>query len=412
MARDSLGREIGNGNRGTMSDMFKESPQEQEQNSEVTVVTTKKTLTAHKFPSNIDQPAKNDKENPAICEVIHFEVYKKGGISFSRESEASAIKAREENKKANKLAYNKLGEKPILNGSGKAVATKIEEKSAYEARLKTWEEARAKFSPRAEGDDRNLGQAAMDVIQEQLNNMRTPKETIEHCFLYMPASVTYSEGANWASEDLGAVGNAISTGLKNTGGGVSNMLKNFGAGAGAEIAQAAAVGIGAAAAGIVGMLGMGAMLGGIGAGLKSAGRVAQNPYAEQLFNGVDFRSFSFEFVFTATNKEEYGQIRNIIKMFRKNSRPGYLTHDGKDIDALYTFPNEFGIFFKTMRNGKYVKNEHLPKLHDCVCTKVDTNFAPGGQWLAHHDGEPISISLSLGFTETQKNAQREIEAGY
>ena len=47
-----------------------------------------------------------------------------------------------------------------------------------------------------------------------------------------------------------------------------------------------------------------------------------------------------------------------------------------------------------------------------MCTKVDTNFAPGGQWLAHNDGEPISISLSLGFTETRKNAQREIEAGY
>jgi hypothetical protein len=399
----------GGGNSGSsMTDMDvvnRESPQELEQNSEVTsVVTTKKTLTAHKFPSNIDQPAKNDKENPAICEVIHFEVYKKGGISFSRASEESAIKARAENKAANKLAYNNLGVKPI-----KAVK---QSQSAFEADLKIWEEGRAKFAPRAEGDERNVGQAAMDVIQEQLKNMRTPKETIEHCFLYMPASVTYSEGANWASEDLGAVGNAISTGLKNTGGGVSNMLKNFGAGAGAEIAQAAAVGIGAAAAGIVGMLGMGAMLGGIGAGLKSAGRVAQNPYAEQLFNGVDFRSFSFEFVFTATNKEEYGQVRNIIKMFRKNSRPGYLTHDGKDIDALYTFPNEFGIFFKTMRNGSYVKNEHLPKLHDCVCTKVDTNFAPGGQWLAHNDGEPISISLSLGFTETRKNAQREIEAGY
>ena len=413
MARDSLGREIGNGNRGTMSDMFKESPQEQEQNSEEVFTPDSKgstggvtagSLKAHKFPSNIDQPARNDKENPSICEIIHFTVYKKGGFSFNRESESSAMKARAESVAVNKEESSILSE-PVRNGPGaKKVAGKQieEEEGAFQNRLNTWKEKRVVQKTKVQ-------EGFLNTMKEAAKNTRTNKQTIEHCFLYMPAAVTYSEGANWASEDLGAMGNLISGAIKGSSGSLTNMLTNFGAGGAAELAMGAGTLLGAKLGGVAGAIGGALLMEGAGKGIKSGARIAQNPYSEQLFNGVDFRSFSFEFVFTATNEDEYSQVRNIIQMFRLHSRPGFAFAEQ---DALYTFPNEFGIVFRKMQNGKYVENNHLPKLHDCVCTKVDTNFAPGGQWLAHNDGEPISISLSLGFTETQKNTQKDIGAGY
>lgn len=377
-----------------------------EQNSEESVsagVLARSFLKSHKFPNNIDLPAKNDKEKPAICEIIHFTVYKKGGVSFNRTSEQSATKARTESQAISKEESNILNE-PVRSGAGfqlVAEKQKIEEESAFQTRLSTWKEARAVQAKKA-------AEGFMSNIKEAAKNVRTPKQTIEHCFLYMPASVTYSEGANWASEDLGALGNMISKGIRGSGGDIGSMLKNFGIGGAAEVVKGASIMGGAALGGVLGAVGGALLVDGIGKGVAHGARIAQNPYAEQLFNGVDFRSFSFEFVFTATSEDEYKQVQNIIKMFRVHSRPGFAFDES---DAIYTFPNEFGITFRKMQNGKYVENNHLPKLHDCVCTKVDTNFAPNGVWLAHRDGEPISISLSLGFTETQKNTQKDIRKG-
>lgn len=391
-------------NQGTqISDMdvvTREAPQTQEQNSERVASTKKATIKTHTYPLNIHAVATNDKEKPAICEIIQFTAFKKGGLSFGRVSEESKKQAQAEARQVN---VSKV--KPSA-GAGSVKAT-TEKTTAQIAQDEADKEARAK--KQAEDDERTLWEVAAKAIAEQLKKIRATQETLEHCFLYMPASVTYSEGASWAAEELGAVGNMISQGLRAKGGGIKDLLSNFGAGAAGNLAKAATVGISAAAAGVSGILGAGAMLGGLSSGLGHAGRVATNPYAEQMFSGVDFRTFTFEFTFVATNLEEYREVKNIIKMFRFHSRPSYAIGGS---DGIYSYPNEFGIYFKTMKNGKYINNVHLPRLHQCVCTKVDTNFTPDSQWLAHPDGEPISISLSLGFTETKKNTQQEIEGRY
>jgi len=381
-----------------MDVVTREAPQTQKQNSERVASTSKATIKAHTYPLNIHTAANNDKEKPAICEIIQFTAFKKGGLSFGRVSEESKKLAQAEARQVNVS-------KRKTSGAGSVKAT-TETTTAQIAQDDVDKEARAK--KQAEEDEATWLMATSESIKESWNELRATQQTLEQCFLYMPASVTYSEGASWAAEELGAVGNMVSQGLRGEGGGISDLLKNFTAGAAGNLAKAAAVGIGAAAAGVKGILGMGAMIGGLSAGVGHGGRVATNPYAEQMFSGVDFRTFTFEFTFVATNDVEYREVQKIIKMFRFHSRPSYAIGGS---DAIYSYPNEFGIKFKTMKNGSYVENLHLPKLHNCVCTNVATNFTPDSQWLAHPDGEPISISLSLGFTETKKNTQKEIEAG-
>ena len=95
-------------------------------------------------------------------------------------------------------------------------------------------------------------------------------------------------------------------------------------------------------------------------------------------------------------------------MFRTHSRPGFV--DGFLQAGLYTFPNEFRIEFKMNDKGSLVPNTFLPKIHNCVCTNVTTNYTPEGFWVAMRDGRPISYNLSLSFTETQKITQQSLSS--
>jgi hypothetical protein len=243
--------------------------------------------------------------------------------------------------------------------------------------------------------------------------MSATAKDLEHCFLYMPPAITYTEGADWGVEALGSLGNVVKQAI----GGktpIDQMVKDFSGGAVSGLAKLGAT---AAGAGLGGVLGAGAgyiLSGELGAGLKSAGRFQTNPYEEQMFNGVPFRTFSFEFVFTPTDDAEARSVLDIIRMFRFHSRPGFV--GGLAGDGLFSFPNEFRIEFATMQNGAWVQNKAFPKLHNCVCTSVATNYTPEGFWVAMRDGNPMSMTLSLNFNETKKIVQSSdaggVEQGY
>ena len=70
------------------------------------------------------------------------------------------------------------------------------------------------------------------------------------------------------------------------------------------------------------------------------------------------------------------------------------------------------IDFKKNMNGALVPNDDLPKIHNCVCTNVSTNYTPEGFWVALKDGRSVSYGLSLAFTETIKITQQDVKAGY
>ena len=225
----------------------------------------------------------------------------------------------------------------------------------------------------------------------------------------MPNSVQFSEGASWGAEKLGGIGNLIKEGIRGEGD-AGDLIKNFSGGAITGLGKAVAVGAGAAALGAIGAIGIASTFEGVGSGLRAAGRFTENPYEEQLFNGIEFRTFSFEFVFAPSNEDEGREVNNIIKMFRFHSRPNFV--GGSLGEGLYTFPNEFSINFLKNNGGSFVKNESIPSIYNCVCTNVATNYTPEGFWVALTDGRPVSYNLSLAFTETKKITQKDITAGY
>ena len=377
----------------------------------------------YRYPIYIDNFS-DDNGMPIVQECIHFTAVKQGGISLQKPADESSQKAAREAQvdtvSKGSAQKNSLGQ--VFGGGAKmfgigdiiqTVEQAIDKGAAAVASVSNSKGEKFIGPVRPSTVDSvekfSMLKSGTDVIKKQLGNMQSAAKNLEHCFLYMPSALASTDGAQWGAEGLGAVGNMIKVGLRGSGT-VDSMLKDALGGVAADIGKAAALGAGAYAAGAAGAIGAAAMLGGVGNGLRAAGRFVSNPYEEQLFNGIGFREFSFEFALAPASEAEGEQITNIIKMFRKNSRPNFV--GGALGEGLYTFPNEFAIKFFKNSGGHYIENEHLPRIHNCVCTNVSTNFAPEGFWVALSDGRPVSYVLSLSFTETKKLTQQDISGGY
>ena len=355
----------------------------------------------HSYPIKLDSSAVD-----TIQECVRFTAVKQGGISLEGDdyAQASAETQRQQDEQLFK------GEKKAwLEGLGNEPSKKQQEE--FQARQKFFESGGRVSDIQTLREEKSVmsrgGSGLLGFIKTQHKMMSATQKDLEHCFLYMPSALTYGEGAEWGVEELGALGNLVKNAISGKTP-IDSMLKDFGGGVVSGIAKLAATAGGAALGGMMGGVG-GYILGTeLGKGLKAAGRFQTNPYEEQMFNGVPFRSFSFDFTFTPNSMEEGKQVFNIIKMFRFHSRPGYV--GGIAGDGLFSFPNEFRIEFKTMDNGSWVRNKSLPMIHNCVCTNVSTNYTPEGFWVSMRDGKPMSTTLSLAFNETKKIVQSS-EAG-
>jgi len=138
--------------------------------------------------------------------------------------------------------------------------------------------------------------------------------------------------------------------------------------------------------------------------------MAINPHQEQFYVGPDFRSFSYTFDFWPRSQKELEAVNNIITLFKYHSHP--------DLDTTVTsgrmffVPSEFEIHYLHM--GK--QNEYMNKISKCVCTSVDVNYGPEGEFKTFvEDGRgaaPIHYKLALSFTELEFMTKDKIYKGY
>ena len=229
-----------------------------------------------------------------------------------------------------------------------------------------------------------------------------------HIYLNMPNGIQFAESANWAGQELGFMGHMtkdfVSGGSASgdamkalTGAGVGAAGGMIGAAVGAIPSLVSKLGISG------GMFGaaLGAMAAGspIQKGLESAMGVAQNPYLEMMFSGIGFRKFQFEFIFRPKSSSEFETVAKILKMFRSFSKPTFA--EGKLGKSFMNYPMEFGIKFLREEGGRFTDNLNVPKIKDCVCDSVTSNFTPQSIWAAHEQGKPVAVNLSLSFQETE-----------
>jgi len=142
-------------------------------------------------------------------------------------------------------------------------------------------------------------------------------------------------------------------------------------------------------------------------GLNAAG-YAMNPQLQVLFQGIGFRQFQFDFVFTPYNKKEAKTVNEIIQTFKYHSAPKISRNGAFDQGYYMEIPETFDISFYYGNE----ENRNVNRIGECVLEGVDVDYAGSGQWSTYNDGSPNQIKMTLRFKETVIIDKNRIEQGY
>jgi hypothetical protein len=125
--------------------------------------------------------------------------------------------------------------------------------------------------------------------------------------------------------------------------------------------------------------------------LSSATGQAANPKKEQVFKGINFRDFTFDYQFFPRNQAEARNVQSIIHQFKYHMHPEFK----EGTTFLYLYPSEFDIQY--FMNG--VENPNIHRHASCVLTDMNINYTPNGVYTTFPDGQPTQINVTLSFRE-------------
>ena len=222
------------------------------------------------------------------------------------------------------------------------------------------------------------------------------KRVKEAIVLYTPQQLSVRYGMQWSEEDVG-IAAALATNPE-----LANQLQAAG-----ESMKAGNVKDGAAQAGAgIGNAAKGAISSEIlkaNGGLSAMTRAAGNPRKEQIFKGVDYRRFTFDYQFAPRDAAEAQAALNIIWLFKYHMHPEF-----KDANNfIYVYPSEFDIEYYIGER----QNTSLNKISSCVLTEMNVNYSPNGVFTTFPDGTPTQINVTLNFVELETLTKERIEAG-
>jgi hypothetical protein len=217
-----------------------------------------------------------------------------------------------------------------------------------------------------------VGAATGAIVGAQ--GSRSQKRLKTAIALHIPNNLSINYSVTWSEEDTGAVAMAAAGG--------SELMKALTSGG----KNSDVTGVGAA------ILANIALSKGPNQGANSAATgLAANPKKEQVFKGVNFRTFSFDYKFFPRNSTEAANILDIIKQFKYHMHPEFKD----DNNFVYIYPSEFDIFY--YQDG--LENLNLHRHTSCVLTDMAINYAPNGMFNTFADGMPTHIDITLSFRE-------------
>lgn len=222
---------------------------------------------------------------------------------------------------------------------------------------------------------------------------RQTKRLAQSIALYVPHRLQSRYSVNWQDQDL-----ALPLGLAQATDNIAEGLKAFGksglAGAKSEFSN-----LGPAAQALA--LGTG---NGIGDMISAAMGKAVNPKKEQIFKGVDFRTFTFDYNFAPKSEQEANEVLEIIKLFKLHMHPEYSDTD----NYLFIYPSEFDIYYYTGTT----ENTKLYRHTTCVLQEVTVDYTPNNSFSTFSDGTPTQINMTLVFRELAILTKDEILDGF
>ena len=191
-----------------------------------------------------------------------------------------------------------------------------------------------------------------------------------------------------------------------------------------------------------------------------------NPFTEQVFNSMAFRTHVFNFKFLSRDEREAQQVKSIIDYLKIGSAPIIMGGDipditrnagakgdakenitktadhfgidniddhlstwnstkGKGVASAFRFlevPDKYHLKFMRLDPGESSlkgSNEHGLhfRMHTSVCTGMNVNYTPDGQYTSFKRlrGDTVNvpaIQVTISFTETRMITQRDTRWGY
>ena len=136
-----------------------------------------------------------------------------------------------------------------------------------------------------------------------------------------------------------------------------------------------------------------------------------NPKKEQIFQGVDFRNFTFDYKFYPRSASEAEKVKKIVHLFKLHMHPEFSPTDG---NYLFLYPSEFDIryYHRASADSEWVENLNIHRHTSCVLANMNVGYGDTGAFSSFHDGHPTQISMSLQFKEIAILTKENIQNGF
>ena len=227
-----------------------------------------------------------------------------------------------------------------------------------------------------------------DVARDSGSNLsvkRAPTQRLAASIqLYMPNQISLQHGAKYAEEEINAVATNLMSGLDGGFSGMTEIVKDAAANTLERAKQVALAGGSAAAADI------------------ARGKVTNNR-TEMKFEGIDRRSFSFDFKMIPKGEKESNNIKNIVNLFRFHAMPEMGSFNGRTMIVPSTFDIKY-----MHKNGE---NNFLNKISTCVLESIDIKFG-GDRTQFFKNNAPMATEISLKFKELEIITKERIAEGF
>jgi len=252
------------------------------------------------------------------------------------------------------------------------------------------EKSKIKF-PRGSFDTTTGGGSTASRESSTLSVTRAPTKRLAASIqLYMPNQVSVDHKASYSEEEIGKM-------ITNVGGAVNKISD----GQYSEVVSLDRISD-SAAKGVAGGLEKVGVTGAKARDAIKSGTI-ENNRQELMFNGIDKRSFSFDFKMVPKSEQESENIRNIVDMFRFHAMPEFFAGSERTMISPSTFDIKY----------MHKKGEHtfLNKISTCVLEGVSVKYG-GDRTQFFVNNAPAQTEISLTFKELEIITKERIKDGY
>jgi hypothetical protein len=239
------------------------------------------------------------------------------------------------------------------------------------------------------------------------NIVPTTTRITDSIAIYLPPNVKDATSVGYNNAEMGVIGAAaagaadVVTALRK--GDISGLASTLGTAA-KDLLATAGLGLGSEFLGTL----AGVDPEGLKGFAKKAFGQASNPYMEVLFEGVEMRTFNYNFTFSPRNADETDDVQKIIEMFRFHMLPEL--NGGSS--AFMTLPSTFDIHYMYQVSPDVAKeNNFYTKIATCVLKGCEVDYTPNGV-KSFASGAPTQITMNLTFQETEMLTKQHVNRGF